>query len=176
MIYLFEECVLDTDRRELRRGVKLVSVEPQVFDFLRYLIANRDRVVSKSELIAVIWGGRIISDSAISSRTTAVRHAIGDSGEKQRLIRTIPRKGFRFVGDVREKQRSADVAPVTPASLGDRHEAITYKDIREALESMLGRFTQDVAGAAAAIMAHLERRKAQPKCEQEGPQAGTEES
>ena len=130
MIYFFEGYALDTDRRELRHGDKLVAVEPQVFDFLQYLIANRSRVVSKSELIAVVWGGRIVSDSAVSSRTTAVRQAVGDSGDEQRLIRTIPRKGLRFVGDVREEQRSVDVAPAAdvasaiPARIGDRQETV----------------------------------------------------
>jgi DNA-binding winged helix-turn-helix (wHTH) protein len=73
-----------------------VPLEPQVFDLLVYLISNRERVVSKDNLIAAVWGGRIVSESAISSKVTAVRQAIGDSGEEQRLIKTLPRKGFRF--------------------------------------------------------------------------------
>ena len=93
--------MLDTARRELMRGSEFVAVEPQVFDLLEFLIAHRNRVVSKDDLVASVWGGRIVSDSAITSRITAVRHAIGDSGETQRLIRTIPRKGFRFAGEVR---------------------------------------------------------------------------
>src|SRR5215510_11568639 len=106
VIYVFEEFSLDIERRELRRDAKLVQVEPQVFDLLAYLISNRQRVVSKDDLVAAIWGGRIISESAISSKVTAVRQAVGDSGDKQRLIRTVTRKGFRFVGDVRESGRS----------------------------------------------------------------------
>ena len=78
----------------------LVAVEPQVLDLLQYLILKRDHVVSKDELIAAVWNGRIVSESALSSRITAVRHAIGDSGEQQGLIRTFARKGFRFVGEV----------------------------------------------------------------------------
>lgn len=108
MIYIFENYSLDADRRELRRGAELIAVEPQVFDFLHYLIRERDRVVSKDDLVAAVWSGRVVSESAISSRITAVRQAIDDSGEAQRLIRTIPRKGLRFVGDVRENPRSAD--------------------------------------------------------------------
>jgi TolB-like protein/Tfp pilus assembly protein PilF len=106
VIYVFEDFSLDTERRELRRDAKLVPVEPQVFDLLAYLISNRQRVVSKDDLIAAIWGGRIISDSAISSKVTAVRQAVGDSGDIQRLIRTVTRKGFRFVGDVNERAKS----------------------------------------------------------------------
>src|SRR6266849_1984058 len=96
MIYLFQDYSLDVERRELRRRMDLVRVEPQVLVLLQYLIRNRDHVVSKDELIAAVWNGRIISESALSSRITAVRHAIGDSGEQQRLIRTVVRKGFRF--------------------------------------------------------------------------------
>jgi len=98
--YLFEECALDTDRRELRRGAALVPVEPQVFDILVHLVENRNRVVSKDDLIASIWRGRIVSDSTLDSRINAVRKAIGDSGGQQRLIRTMSRKGLRFVGEV----------------------------------------------------------------------------
>jgi TolB-like protein/DNA-binding winged helix-turn-helix (wHTH) protein len=81
-------------------------VEPQVLDILEFLICNRERVVSKDDLIAAVWGGRNVSDSTLSSRITAVRHAIGDGGETQRLIRTHPRRGLRFVGDVREEHPS----------------------------------------------------------------------
>ena len=116
MIYLFENYSLDTDRRELRRGGHLVAVEPQVFDLLRYLICNRERVVSKDDLIAEVWKGRIVSESTLSSRITAVRHAVGDTGEKQRLVRTAPRKGYRFVGEVRVGQWSPDAITAKPAA------------------------------------------------------------
>ena len=102
--YVFEDCVLDTDRRELRRGTALVAVEPQVFDLLVHLIRHRDRVVSKDDLLASVWHGRIVSESALFNRINAARSAIGDTGEEQRLIKTLPRKGLRFVGDVREEQ------------------------------------------------------------------------
>jgi TolB-like protein/cytochrome c-type biogenesis protein CcmH/NrfG len=99
--FLFADHVLDTDRRELRRGAESIAVEPQVFDLLVYLVENRDRVVSKDDLIASVWGGRIVSDSTLTSRINAARRAIGDSGNEQKLIRTIARKGLRFVGAVR---------------------------------------------------------------------------
>ena len=101
MEFLFSDHRLDTDRRELRRGSEAIAVEPQVFDLLVYLVENRDRVVSKDDLIASVWGGRIVSDSTLTSRINAARKAVGDSGKDQKLIRTIARKGFRFVGDVR---------------------------------------------------------------------------
>ena len=107
MRYFFEEYAFDTDRRELLRGAEVVSVAPQVFDLLDYLIRNRERVVSKDDLINVIWNGRSVSDAALTTRVNAARTAIGDSGEEQRLIKTLPRKGFRFVGLVREAQRPA---------------------------------------------------------------------
>ena len=114
LLYLFEDYALDTGRRELRRGAALVSLEPQVFDLLAYLIQNRQRVVSKDDLIASIWDGRIVSESALSNRINAVRSAIGDNGEDQRLIRTVVRKGVRFVGDVHERQEPTPVAVEQP--------------------------------------------------------------
>ena len=79
MLYLFENYALDTDRRELRCGSTPVSVEPQVFDLLAYLIENRERVVSKDDLLAAIWHGRSVSDSALTSRVNAARCAIGEA-------------------------------------------------------------------------------------------------
>jgi TolB-like protein len=105
--YLFEEYAFDTDRRELHRGADVVSVAPQVFDVLDYLIRNRERVVSKDDLINAIWNGRIVSDAALTTRLNVARSAIGDSGYEQRLIKTLPRKGFRFVGLVLETQGPA---------------------------------------------------------------------
>ena len=110
MRYLFEDCALDTDRRELRRGTALVAVEPQVFDLLVHLIRHRNRVVSKDDLLASVWHGRIVSDSALFNRINAARSAIGDTGKQQRLIKTLPRKGIRFIGDVREDETSAVAA------------------------------------------------------------------
>jgi TolB-like protein len=114
LLFQFEDYALDTTRRELRCGSVLVSLEPQVFDLLEYLIRNRQRVVSKDDLIASIWNGRIVSESALSNRLNAARSAIGDSGEDQRLIRTVVRKGIRFVGDVRERQEPVLVAAEQP--------------------------------------------------------------
>src|SRR5215470_13019579 len=98
LFYLFEDCVLDVERRELRRGTDLVAVQPQVFDLLVYLVGNRGRVVSRDDLLASVWQGRIVSESALDSRINAARSAIGDSGQEQRLIKTLARKGIRFVG------------------------------------------------------------------------------
>jgi TolB-like protein len=118
LLYFFENCVLNTDRRELRRGADAVSLQPQVFDLLEYLIRNRERVVSKDDLIADIWGGRIVSESALITRINAARTAIGDSGAEQRLIKTLPRKGIRFVANVREQQAlEADATAVVQPGL-----------------------------------------------------------
>jgi formylglycine-generating enzyme required for sulfatase activity/DNA-binding winged helix-turn-helix (wHTH) protein len=103
LLYAFEGYTLDTDRRELRRADALISVQPQVFDLLEYLIRERDRVVSKDDLLATVWNGRMVSDSTLASRINWARRAIGDDGENQRLIRTLPRKGFRFVGEACEQ-------------------------------------------------------------------------
>ncbi|HWJ17446.1 MAG TPA: transcriptional regulator, partial [Geobacterales bacterium] len=95
MILSFGDYEIDIERRELRRAEIAVHVEPQVFDLLVYLVQNRDRVVSKDDLIASVWGGRVVSDSTLTSRINAARTAVGDSGENQKLIRTIARKGLR---------------------------------------------------------------------------------
>jgi TolB-like protein/Tfp pilus assembly protein PilF len=102
--FLFADHSLDTDTRELRRGGVPISVQPQVFDLLTYLLQNRERVVSKQDLLAAVWSGRTVADSTLATHITAARKAIGDCGEEQRLIRTISRKGLRFVGDVRSRQ------------------------------------------------------------------------
>jgi len=107
--YLFEEYGFDTDRRELHRGTDAVSITPQVFDLLDYLIRNRERVVSKDDLIKAIWNGRSVTDAALTTRLNAARGAIGDSGEEQHFIKTLPRRGFRFVGQVREVREIASL-------------------------------------------------------------------
>jgi len=103
LLYSFEDFSLDTARRELRRGAALIALQPQVFDLLEYAIRNRERVVSKDDLLAAVWSGRIVSESTLSTRINAARSALGDSGEEQRLIRTAHGKGIRFVGAVREQ-------------------------------------------------------------------------
>jgi DNA-binding winged helix-turn-helix (wHTH) protein len=107
----FSNHVLDGALRELTRGGETIAVEPQVFDLLIYLIENRDRVVSKDDLLESIWDGRIVSDSTLTSRINAARKAVGDSGKDQAVIRTHARKGFRFVGEV-----SGNVTPQDPAA------------------------------------------------------------
>jgi DNA-binding winged helix-turn-helix (wHTH) protein/pimeloyl-ACP methyl ester carboxylesterase len=113
--FIFENHALDVDRRELRRGTALIAVEPQVFDLLVYLLCNRDRVVTKDDMIAQVWGGRIVSESTLTSRINAARKAVGDNGERQELIRTVPRKGVRFVGEVREEATALVSPPPAPA-------------------------------------------------------------
>jgi len=103
MRYLFGDCILDATRRELFRGGETVHVEPQVFDLLLHLIRNREQVISKDELLVAVWEGRIVSESTLSNRINTARRAIGDSGEHQHFIRTVARRGFRFVGDVRQE-------------------------------------------------------------------------
>ena len=100
MRFLFENHVLDTDTRELWRGDVAIQVQPQVFDLLTYLVQNRERVVTKNDLLAGVWGGRTVADSTLATHINAARKAVGDNGEDQKLIRTISRKGIRFIADV----------------------------------------------------------------------------
>src|ERR1700750_2924412 len=113
MQYRFAEFEIDLSQQELRRLGEPVHIEPQVFDLLVYLVRNRDRIVSKDELIETIWHGRVISDAALSSRISAARRALGDNGNDQTLIRTLHKRGFRFVGEVDEGAAPAAV-PAAP--------------------------------------------------------------
>jgi pimeloyl-ACP methyl ester carboxylesterase/DNA-binding winged helix-turn-helix (wHTH) protein len=114
--YRFEDYVLDTDQLELRQRGEPVPLEPQVFEVLALLLANHTRVVLKDELIAHVWPQRYISDSALNSRVMAARKAIGDSGQSQRLVRTVHGRGYRFVGEVTEEhERLPPLSPVRRA-------------------------------------------------------------
>jgi DNA-binding winged helix-turn-helix (wHTH) protein/pimeloyl-ACP methyl ester carboxylesterase len=126
VLFSFNDFALDCERRELRARGAAVQVEPQVFDLLVYLIENRDRVVSKDDLIASVWSGRIVSDSTVDSRINAVRKALGDSGGRQQFVRTIARKGFRFIGEV--KSAAASVAVAAPSTLNQEVHFCTASD------------------------------------------------
>ncbi|NMF89478.1 winged helix-turn-helix domain-containing tetratricopeptide repeat protein [Aromatoleum petrolei] len=102
MLLVFDDCLLDPDRRELSRASTPVAIAPKVFDLLLYLAEHRERVVSRDDLIGAVWGGRIVSESTLASHINAVRKAVGDDGHQQRVIRTVARKGFRFIADLRE--------------------------------------------------------------------------
>jgi TolB-like protein len=117
LFYQFEDFVLDPERRELRRAGALVAVEPQVFDLINYLVSNRERVVTKDDLLDAVWNGRVVSESTLTSRINAARRALGDSGDEQRLIRTVARKGLRFVGTVGDAETMPSSGP-PPANGG----------------------------------------------------------
>jgi DNA-binding winged helix-turn-helix (wHTH) protein len=114
MIYRFAGLELDTGAFELRRRAshEVIAVEPQVFDVLRVLIENADRVVSKEELLDAVWHTRFVTESAITSRIKAVRRAVGDDGQAQRVIRTIHGRGYRFVAAV---ERPVQTLPASRA-------------------------------------------------------------
>ncbi len=104
MPYSFENYCLDAGRRELRRGAELITIGPKVFDLLLFLIQKREQVVTRDDLLESVWEGRIVSESTLTSHINAVRKAIGDTGKEQRLIRTVSRKGLRFVGKIEERE------------------------------------------------------------------------
>jgi TolB-like protein len=110
--FRFANFEIDVARQELRRGSDRVPVEPQVFDLLVYLVRNRNRIVSREELIDVVWKGRAISEATLSSRVSAVRRVIGDNGNDQLLVRTHHKRGFRFVADVEDSGRQPCELPV----------------------------------------------------------------
>ena len=179
MQYHFEDFVLDAERRELRRGGEQVALEPQVFDLLHYLLQNRGKVVTKDDLLAAVWGGRIVSESALTSRINAARTAIGDSGDTQRLIRTLRGRGFRLVGTVHEEetQTLADqiariggqvykgdeqlpaIAPLSPAATqGNDRDGIATSAARRASVAVMPFVDMSgapaVPGGAAGALAH----------------------
>ncbi len=119
MNFRFAEFEIDMARQELRRAGAIVHVEPQVFDLLVYLIRNRDRTVSKDELFDSIWQGRVVSEATLSSRISAARRALGDSGNDQSLIRTLHKRGFRFVGDIEDDGSALGAAIDTGGVLDD---------------------------------------------------------
>ena len=119
--FRFSDFEINIARQELRRAGAIVHIEPQVFDLLVHLVRNRDRIVSKDELIDAIWHGRTVSEATLSSRISAARRALGDSGQDQSLIRTLHKRGFRFVGDVDDGSSvpAAVAIEKAPPSAGD---------------------------------------------------------
>jgi TolB-like protein len=118
--YLFEDYCLDADRRELKRGSELVPVGPKVFDLLLFLVQNREQVVTRDHLLEAVWEGRIVSESTLTSHINAVRKAIGDTGREQRLIRTVSRKGIRFVGKIEEQELPANGSVTDSSTASER--------------------------------------------------------
>jgi pimeloyl-ACP methyl ester carboxylesterase/DNA-binding winged helix-turn-helix (wHTH) protein len=127
MIYSFDKCELDTERLELRRDGELQAVEPQVFSLLVHLIENREHVVSKDNLITAVWDGRIVSDATLSSRINAARRAVGDSGKDQAVIKTMPRRGFRFVAPMEQGETQTD-SEAQPSTVGQNIRFCTTSD------------------------------------------------
>lgn len=114
MRYRFSTFELDTEKHEFRAAGELFDLEPQVFDVLRHLVENHDRMVGRDELIDAVWDGRIVSEATVSARINAVRRALGDSGKAQDFIKTIPRRGFRFVASVEIDGASAPGEEAAP--------------------------------------------------------------
>jgi DNA-binding winged helix-turn-helix (wHTH) protein/pimeloyl-ACP methyl ester carboxylesterase len=127
MRYLFGDYALDASRRELARSGSPIHVEPQVFDLVLYLIQNRGRVVSKDDLLENVWDGRIVSESTLSNRISVARQAIGDSGEQQELIKTIARRGLRFVGEVREEALHSLAAAAAVPAVAEKPAAVLLR-------------------------------------------------
>ena len=127
MKYRFETFVLDIGKHELLQDGQTVSCEPQVFDILRFLVENAGQLVSQDDLIEHVWKGRIVSDSAISARISAARAALGDDGTKQKFIKTVPRRGFRFVAEIEtaEKENSSLTSP----DRSEQNSAVSDKQI-----------------------------------------------
>ena len=118
MIYRFGRFSIDPENYRLCLEGQAQTVEPQVFGVLAYLIENRDRIVTRDELINAVWDGRIVSDGTLTTRINAVRRAVGDNGTDQSVIKTLPRRGFRFVAPVTEDLKPSE-ASASAVSAGD---------------------------------------------------------
>jgi pimeloyl-ACP methyl ester carboxylesterase len=131
VVYAFDGMRLDVDRYELTRDDSAVPMEPQVFDVLAYLVLHRERVVSKEELMDNVWGGRFVSETAVTSRIKQARRAIGDDGQAQRLIKTVHGRGYRFVADVSRTEVSASSGAAAVAGAPGVHDElppVTYAE------------------------------------------------
>lgn len=119
--YLFNDCDLNLVRQELMVKGRVQRTEPQVFDLLHYMLVHRDRLITHDDLIDAVWAGRVVSDSAVSARISAARHAVGDTGASQSVIKTVPRKGFRFIATVQEVTQATPDAesPAQPSDHAD---------------------------------------------------------
>ncbi len=120
MIYRFGDHLLDTESFRLTASGEEIAVEPQVFALLQFLIENHDRVVSKDEIFEHVWDGRIVSDGTLNSRINSARRAVGDDGKAQAVIKTFPRRGFKFVGDIAAGGLEKDDAAELPRSISDK--------------------------------------------------------
>jgi len=128
-IYAFGEYELDTRLQELRRGGEPVHMEPQAFQVLAYLMAHRDRVVTKDELLDEVWGHRFVAPTTLSTRIKQARKAVGDDGESQRVIRTVRGRGFRIVADA-QVRGGLDAPAVPSAATSAAAAAVTTQDAR----------------------------------------------
>ncbi len=130
MIYRFGPYALDITRHELSCRGEPRPIEPQVFDLLRHMVENAGRLVSRDELIEAVWAGRIVSDSAISARINAARQAVDDDGTRQAVIKTVPRRGFRFVAalDPNETVAIRESAAALPETVRQRVRFCTSRD------------------------------------------------
>jgi DNA-binding winged helix-turn-helix (wHTH) protein len=146
----FGDCSLDVAARELRRDGVRVDLPPLVFDCIAYLVAHRDRAVGRDELVAAVWGKSAISDTMLGKAILAARRAVGDSAEKQALLRTVPRFGYHWVGAVLEQEVAqtppAPAADPTPASPSVRRRAAVPRRVAMAAAAAF-------AGIAAALAA-----------------------
>ena len=107
VVWHFDDFVLDLPRYELRRNGIAIRMEPQVFDVLALLIRERHRVLPKNELLDTVWGHRFVTESALTSRIKSVRHAVGDDGTTQHIVRTVRRRGYQFIAEVTERAARA---------------------------------------------------------------------
>lgn len=119
MTLVFEDYRLDPERRELSRAGAVIATTPKVFDLLVYLVQNRRRVVSRDDLLEIVWQGRLVSESTLASHINGVRKALGDTGGEQRLVRTVARKGFRFVGEASETAPESGRSAFSATTLPD---------------------------------------------------------
>lgn len=114
-----------------------MRIEPQCFEMLRFLIENRDHVVTKFELLDAIWGHRFVSESAVTARIKKVRRAVGDDGRSQHTIRTAHGRGYQFVAALKTEADSSAQTPEPSAPVPDAT-AVSFVTVRGGLQLAVG--------------------------------------
>jgi len=160
-VFQFGDCLLDRDARELRRSGELLVLPPKVFDCLVYLIAHRDRAVGRDELIAAVWGRTDVSDTLLGQTVLKARRAVGDTGNEQNAIRTVPRFGYRWIAEVQSVAAAPAAAAPAPTatasapdvSMSDSMPVPISPPLADAAAARPGRRPWPIAAAAAVLVA-----------------------
>jgi len=174
-LHRFGDCTIDIAARELRQGDVRVDLSPRAFDCIAYLLEHRDRAVGRDELVAAVWGRTALTDSLLGKTLVKARRAVGDNGEQQTVIRTVPRFGFHWVAEVQvEEIEDAEAPPPAPPAAGPAPALPASPPLAPAAASAPRRRRLFALGAAAAAVLALGLAAFLAMQAGRAPQAGAE--